>query len=124
METTTGTCLIKEGLLSERLKEGKNRFNSIKSLKDDDTNKLEELKKIISKIEIIPEISFEFLKVLKIQNASYEENGEHWDYSSNFNMLNETLTSDQYQSLEKKLPNNPLNVLINFLKTISIAKTI
>ena len=79
METTTGTCLIKEGLLSERLKEGKNRFNSIKSLKDDDTNKLEELKKIISKIEIIPEISFEFLKVLKIQNASYEENGEHWD---------------------------------------------
>ena len=123
METTTGTCLIKEGLLSERFKEGKNRFNSIKSLKDDDTNKLEELKKIISKIEIIPEINFEFLKVLKIQNASYEENGEHWDYSSNFNMLNETLTSGQYQSLEKKLPNNPLNVLINFLKTISIAKT-
>lgn len=123
METTTVTCLSKEGLLTERLKEGKNIFNSIKSLKDDDTNKLEELKKIISKIEIIPEITFEFLKVIKIQNASYEENGEHWDYSSNFNMLNETLTSDQYQSLEKKLPNNPLNVLINFLKTISIANT-
>jgi len=123
METTTVKHLSKEGLLTERLKEGKNIFNSIKSLKDDDTNKLEELKKIISKIEIIPEITFEFLKVLKIQNASYEENGEHWDYSSNFNMLNKTLTSDQYQSLEKKLPHNPLNVLINFLKTISIAKT-
>lgn len=123
MKTTTVTRLSKEGLLTERLKEAKNRFNSIKSLKDDDTNKLEELKKIISKVEIIPEITFEFLKVLKIQNASYEENGEHWDYSSNFNMLNETLTSDQYQSLEKKLPNNPLNILINFLKTISITKT-
>ena len=122
MDTTTGESLSKERLLTERLEEGINKFNSIKSLKDDDTNKLEELKKLISKIEVMPEITFEFLKVLKIQNASYEENGEHWDYSSNFNMLNETLTSDHYHSLEKKFPNNPLNVLINFLKTISIAK--
>ena len=105
-------------LLDERLENEKNQFASIKTLNYNEAKKFMILKRIVSKIEIIPEINFEFLKLLKVQNITYEENNEIWNYETNFTMLKDTLTSSQYKILTNKLPENPLNELINLLKSI------
>ena len=105
-------------LLDERLENEKNQFALIKTLNYNEAKKFMILKRIVSKIEIIPEINFEFLKLLKVQNITYEENNEIWNYETNFTMLKDTLTSSQYKILTNKLPENPLNELINLLKSI------
>jgi len=122
MENDTEVSLEKRPLLYEFISKARSRFNSIKSLPDEDYKKYQELREIISEIEIIPEINFEFLKILKKNKISYIQNGENYDYNSNFNMLKETLTSEQYKFLEKKDPINPLERLIKLLKKISVAK--
>ena len=107
-------------LLNERLENAKKQFDLIKELNPKDSQKLEILKQLVSKIEIIPEINFEFLKSLQVQNITYEENGETWNYETNFNMLKETLTSSQYRELTNEIPENPLRELINLLKKIIV----
>ena len=105
-------------LLDERLENEKNQFALIKTLNYNETKKFMILKRIVSKIEIITEINFEFLKLLKIENMISEENNEIWNYETNFTMLKDILTSSQYKILTNKLPENPLNELINLLKSI------
>ena len=122
MEDDTEISLEKKPLLHEIISKAASRFNSIRNLPDEDYKKYQELREIISEIEIIPEINFEFLKILQKNKISYIENGENSDYNSYFNKLKETLTSEQNKFLEKKDPINPLEGLIKLLKKISVAK--
>ncbi len=88
---------------------------SINSTKNEDFNKI---KKMVSKIETNSDLNFYFLKLLKMNNLTYKENGETWDYDSNFNMLKETLTSKQFQNLTNMQRPNQLIELQKILQDI------
>ena len=77
---------------------------------------LDDYKKIISNIKTCSELNYSFLRYLKDNNISYEENGEKCDYKSNFVMLKETLTNEQFKLLEGGNRDNPLDEIFNLLK--------
>ena len=89
--------------------------NFLKEINDSKAKTLEDYKKIVSSIETCSELNYYFLKYLKENEISYIEEGEKWDYKTNLEMLKETLTNAQYQLLENKNKQNPLEEIINIL---------
>ena len=47
--------------------------------------------------------NYYFLKYLRDNNLSYEEEGEKWDYKLNFEMLKDTLTAEHLKILDDPL---------------------
>ena len=99
------------------LKDIQYKCNSfIKDLRKNKPKTLEEFKEIIYKIETSSEFNYHFLKFLKENKITYEEDGQTWDYDANFKMLKETLTDKDYESLEKNITrSNPLEEIKNIL---------
>ena len=81
--------------------------NIIKSHKD--------YNEIIERIETCSELNYYFLSYLKKNNIKYMYQGEEWDYKKNLEMLEETLTNEQYFSLEENERPNPLEEIRNIL---------
>lgn len=77
----------------------------------------EDFQKVISRIETRSELNYYFLDYLQRNNKYYKENGETWDYGSNLKMLKDTLTDKQYELLEKKDRENPIEEIVDILKT-------
>ena len=71
---------------------------------------------IIKRIETCSELNYYFLYYLKKNDIKYMDQGEEWDYQKNLEMLEETLTNEQYFSLEKTERPNPLDEIKNILK--------
>ena len=77
---------------------------------------LKEFKEVIYNIETSSEFNYHFLKFLKENKITYEEDEQTWDYDLNFKMLKETLTDKDFASLEKnKIRSNPLEEIKNIL---------
>lgn len=88
----------------------------IKDLRRNKTKTIEEFRKIIYSIETSSEFNYYFLKFLKENNISYREDGQNWNYNKNLKMLKETLTDEDYKSLEgEKTRQNPLKEIKNIL---------
>ena len=89
----------------------------VKGLCDGNNNKsYEDYNKIISRIETCSELNYYFLSYLEKNNITYMNKGEEWDYKKQLEMLEETLTNDQYFSLEKKDRPNPFDEIKDILK--------
>lgn len=71
---------------------------------------------IIKRIETCSELNYYFLSYLKKNNIKYIYEGEEWDYKKNLEILEETLTNEQYFALEKTERPNPLDEIRNILK--------
>ena len=78
---------------------------------------LEDFKEIIFNIETSSEFNYYFLKFLKENNITYKEDGQKWNFKINFEMLKETLTDKDYNSLQKiSYRANPLEEIQSILK--------
>jgi len=99
------------------LKDIQNKCDSfIKDLCENKPKTIEEFKEIIYNIETSSEFNYYFLKFLKDNGITYEEDDEEWNYDSNLKMLKETLTDTHYKSLEKNgKRSNPLEEIKNIL---------
>ena len=53
---------------------------------------------------------------MKESKKTYIEDEEVWNYESNFKMLKETLTNEQFKLLTKDTKQNPLKELVTILK--------
>ena len=60
-------------------------------------------------------MNYYFLSYLKKNNIKYMDQGEEWDYKKNLERLEETLTNEQYFSLEENERPNPLDEIRNIL---------
>ena len=109
-------------LLNEKLTQCEAKFRDLSKLKDDDPEKFEKLKQIIYIIEVNPKYTYEFLRIMKLNELTYSENEEKWDFKRNFDLLEKTLTSYDYHSLANKDKVNPLKSLIQLLKELSVIK--
>ena len=99
------------------LKDIQYKCNSfIKDLRKNKPKTLKEFKEVIYNIETSSEFNYHFLKFLKENKITYEEDEQTWDYDLNFKMLKETLTDKDFASLEKnKIRSNPLEEIKNIL---------
>ena len=89
----------------------------IKDLRDNNEKNLENYKGIISNIETSSEFNYYFLKYLKENDISYEEDGQTWNYKKNFDMLKETLTDKHFKLLGNKRKRlKPLDEITDILK--------
>ena len=105
IESTTKTIKIdgkeEKFTLLKNIKEQCDSF--VKGLYNGNNNKsYEDYNKIISRIETCSELNYYFLSYLEKNNITYMNKGEEWDYKKQLEMLEETLTNEQYFSLEKK----------------------
>ena len=89
----------------------------IEDIKSGKTKTLDEFREIIYNIEASSEFNFYFLKFLKETGLSYEEEGQKWDYESNYEALKDTLTKEQVNIL-----NDPLKEIQLLLKELAYKK--
>ena len=75
-----------------------------------------ELKAMVKEIDTNSELNYNFLKVLKEENRSYNENKQKWNYQTKLKLLKETLTDEHYKLLENKAHENPLKEFQEILK--------
>ena len=92
----------------------------VADIKNGKNKVLKEYQEIIYNIETSSEFNFYFLKFLKENDISYEEEGDKWDYESNFKALKDTLTDEQiFRLITLK---NPLTEIHNVLKELTFDK--
>ena len=95
----------------------------IEEIKNNVQKNLEDFNEILSHVETCSDLNYYFLKYLKENKIVYQEEGIDWDYDKNLDILKETLTNAQYQSLVNSNRENPLEEIILILNEyISIKK--
>ena len=86
------------------LKDTEDKCNTfLEELRSGAEKSLADFRNIINNIEVSEEFNYYFLKYLRDNNLSYEEEGEKWDYKLNFEMLKDTLTAEHLKILDDPL---------------------